>query len=381
MANNNQFFNERTDQSFVKAQIVSKYFWAWAKVMIGSAKKNAYYANKGGNRIAYIDLFAGPGRYKDGSKSTPLLILEQAIKVPDMRERLVTMFNDIDEDNVRSLETEIQSLPGIHTLKYPPHVYNHEVGTEIVKMFEEMELVPTLFFVDPWGYKGLSLKLINSVLRNWGCDCIFFFNYNRINMGLLNPVVEEHMKALFGDSRAIELRKRLELLSPYERELTIVEEIAEALKEMGGKYVLPFGFTNDQGTRTTHHLIFVSKHFRGYDIMKEIMARESSKSVQGVATFTYSPADRRQPLLFELTRPLDALEEMLLHDFAGRSITLEQIYETHSVGKPYIKKNYRDAFRNLEACGKIVPSIPAAKRPKRKGEVSVKGVIYTFPYA
>ena len=70
-----------------------------------------------------------------------------------------------------------------------------EVGKEIVKMFEQMRLVPTLFFVDPWGYKGLSLSLINSVLKNWGCDCIIFFNYNRINMGLHNEAVEEHMNA------------------------------------------------------------------------------------------------------------------------------------------------------------------------------------------
>ena len=56
--------------------------------------------------------------------------------------------------------------------------------------------------MDPWGYKGLSLRLINSVLRNWGSDCIIFFNYNRINMGLNNEFVREHMDALFGAERA-----------------------------------------------------------------------------------------------------------------------------------------------------------------------------------
>ena len=61
--------------------------------------------------------------------------------------------------------------------------------------------MPTFFFVDPWGYKGLSLRLINSVLKDWGCDCVFFFNYNRINMGLGNDAVEKHMDALFGKER------------------------------------------------------------------------------------------------------------------------------------------------------------------------------------
>ena len=113
--------------------------------------------------------------------------------------------------------------------------------------------------------------------------------------------------------------------------------------------------------------------------MKEIMAAESSKSVQEVATFEYSPADRRQPMLFELSRPLDKLEELLLQDFAGRSATLEQIYMRHSVGKPYIRRNYKTALRNLEASGRIVPDIPATKRSKYKGEVNVNNVTYTFP--
>ena len=372
MANNKHFFNERTDQSHVKATIVSKYFGAWAKVIIPTAKKS-------GGKIAYVDLFAGPGRYKDGSISTPLLIIKTAIQNTDMRRMLVTIFNDLDRENVQSLQREIASIPNVHTLNYQPRVDSQEVGSKIVGIFAGMQSIPTLFFVDPWGYKGLSLKLINSVLKNWGCDCIFFFNYNRISMGLFNPIVEEHMNALFGNQRALNLRKRLEPLNPHERELTIVEEIAEALKEMGGKYVLPFGFKDDRGTRTTHHLIFVSKNFRGYEIMKEIMAKESSMSEQGIASLEYSPADIRQPLLFSLSYPLDDLEEMLLRNFANRHVTFEQIYEEHNVGKRYIKKNYGDALRSLEAKGEITPDIPSSQRRKWKGQLVVKNVIYTFP--
>lgn len=367
---NKSFFDEQSEQSAVKTTIVSKYFWSWAKIIMSQPHVS---------KIAYIDLFAGPGRYKDGSKSTPLLILEQAIKDDKMRRMLVTTFNDADENNSRTLETEISSLPGIHLLKYMPKVYTHEVGSEIVKMFDEMELIPVLFFIDPWGYKGLSLGLVNSVLKNWGCDCIFFFNFNRINMGLSNHLVKEHMDALFGEKRAENLRKRLQLLNPQQKELTIVEEIAEALKEMGGRYVLPFGFRNDNGKRTTHHLIFVSKNATGYKIMKGIMAGESSQNEQGVASFEYSPADVRQPLLFALSRPLDELEQMLLTKFAGRSVTFEQVYEEHNIGTPYIEKNYKDVIRNLEATGKIVADKPANQRRKYKGEVTVNNVLFTFP--
>src|SRR5215213_1809959 len=129
------------------------------------------------------------------------------------------------------------------------------------------------------------------------------------------------MSALFTEKRAACLRYHLETLSPSERELAIVEEIANALIELGAKYVLPFCFKNEHGTRTSHHLIFATKNFRGYEIMKDIMARQSSAADQGVPSFTYSPADSRFPLLFELTHPLDDLESMLLKDFAGHSLS------------------------------------------------------------
>jgi three-Cys-motif partner protein len=367
---NKQFYGLPKEQSIIKAAIVSSYFWAWAKIML----------SKTGDRIAYIDLFSGQGSYDDGTPSTPLLILEKAIQDPVMCQRLVTLFNDANGDYSQSLKRAIADLPGIERLKYKPKVYNNEVGQEVVNMFEQTHLVPTFFFVDPWGYKGLSLRLINSVLKNWGCDCVFFFNYNRINMGLENELVEEHMNALFGKDHADALRTRLESMSPNERELTIVEEIAQSLKEMGGEYVLPFRFKDDKGRRTSHHLVFVSKHFRGYEIMKEIMAKESSVKEQGVPSFEYSPATARQPMLFGLSRPLDDLAEMLLSDFAGQSLSMEQIYEEHSVGKPYIARNYKDVLIQLEAEGKIKADPPANKRRKKAGRPTFANhVVVTFP--
>ncbi len=368
-----EFFEEARAQSIAKTTIVSKYFWVWAKVITFAGKKRA-------ERIAYIDLFAGPGRYQDGTASTPLRVLQTAIKDSGLRERLVSVFNDKDNKTAQTLEDAIASLPGVDTLRYRPKVYHGEVGEEITRLFEGIHLVPTLLFVDPWGYKGVSLALIGSVLKDWGCDCIVFFNYNRINPGLNNPAVKDHMDALFGEDRANRLRQRLTLLDSKERQLAIVEEICDALREAGGKYVLPFCFKNERGSRTSHHLVFVSKNFKGYEIMKDVMARESSSATQGVPTFSYNPADARYPTLFELWRPLDELAGTLLDEFAGKRLTMRHIYEQHSVGRPYLKKNYKEVLRKLERDGKIKGDPPAEERPRRKGEATfADGVWVTFP--
>lgn len=108
------FFDEGSEQSLVKSAIVSKYFWAWAKVMTGAIKQHGRT-----EKIAYIDLFAGKGRYEDGTHSTPLLILSKACEDKELCNYLVTWFNDMDCDNSQCLEKAIQDLEGIKNLKFP----------------------------------------------------------------------------------------------------------------------------------------------------------------------------------------------------------------------------------------------------------------------
>jgi hypothetical protein len=87
---------------------------------------------------------------------------------------------------------------------------------------------------------------------------------------------------------ANDLRQRLADLDPHEREPMIVEALCQAIKATGKPYVLPFRFKSESGGRTSHHLIFVSKDPLGYEIMKDVMWRESSTQTQGVASFEYS---------------------------------------------------------------------------------------------
>ena len=136
------FFKESTEQSRIKSEIVAKYLWAWAHIMIPSAKKTS-------SKIGYIDLFSGPGRYEDGTKSTPLLILEKAIADPNMRNMLVTVFNDADPNNTLPLQEAIKAIPNISKLKYQPQINTDVVQEKIAEIFESMKMIPCLTFLDP----------------------------------------------------------------------------------------------------------------------------------------------------------------------------------------------------------------------------------------
>jgi three-Cys-motif partner protein len=365
-----KFFEERSDQSEVKARIVTKYFVAWAQVIMPTAAKY-------GGKIAYIDLYAGPGRYKDGAASTPLLVLQTAIDDFRMARMLVAYFNDSRNENTATLQEEIDMLPGIEKLSYKPFVTCGEVDDEAARYFNDTKLIPSFSFIDPFGYKGLSLNIIKGVIKDWGCDCVFFFNYNRINAGIGNDFVAQHMDDLFGGKeRADELRVRLPTLTPELREAAILEELANEIKRLGGTYVLPFTFKNASGKRTSHKLIFVSKNFRGYSIMKGIMAGESSTHDEGVPSFIYSPADASMPLLFSLAQPLSQLKESLLAEFAGQDLHLRQVYESHSVDTPFVEKNYRQVLKRLEIEGAI--SVRSTKGKRRVGTFP-DHVLISFP--
>ncbi|MPN03124.1 hypothetical protein SDC9_150347 [bioreactor metagenome] len=286
------------------------------------------------------------------------MILRYSISEPLIRDRIKILFNDMDQANVQSLKNMVDSFPGIEKLKYKPQIENSEVNEKVCTEFENIKLIPTFSFVDPWGYKGLSLRLINSVLKDWGCDSVFFFNYSRISMGIMNDAVLPHMEALFGKKRIAELRERLPKENPEKKELIIVENLCNALREYGHRYVLPFRFKSCNSDRISHHLIFVTKHFKGYDIMKSIMADESSDCDEGIGSFEYNPASSmpKQSLLFQLSRPFEDLKGIILDDYRGRTILMKELYQEHSIDKPFTRKNYKDALLQLEKEGKIVTS-------------------------
>lgn len=365
------FFERASDQSRVKSEIVSKYFAAWATVILAQSRGNSA-------QIAYIDLFAGPGRYDDGTPSTPLMILQEAIGNDQLRDNLATIFNDVKPEYADALQAEIERLVGIESLKYKPSVQSVKVDLVLADQFKTMNLVPSFIFVDPWGYVGLSRVLLESVVKSWGCDVAFFFNYNRINTGISNDSVAEHMDVLFGKEDADNLRDAVSGIRGFKRERLIVEAIQQAVNDGGSRYTLTYRFLHSKQKRTSHYLIFVTKNETAHNIMKGIMARASSRSPQGVATFEFDPRADAMPMLPDFETPLDDLEHGLLQRYAGQTRTMLSVFRDHNVGTRYTSPNYKSALRNLEGRGAIAADPPSDKRQANSFGNPVK---VTFPTA
>ena len=159
------FFNERREQSLIKTMIVKKFLRTWSSIIMGSQDHNKWVNER---RIGYIDLFAGKGRYDDGSPSTPVEVVELAISDPKLADRLIMIFTDKDPVFTSALKHNLNAIPGIERMRYRPQVHNLTVDQESAEAFASINSIPMLSFVDPCGYKGLSRRLVDSLLKGWG---------------------------------------------------------------------------------------------------------------------------------------------------------------------------------------------------------------------
>lgn len=363
MASGDNFFGKQSAASDVKSRIVTKHFESWSRIVLPGALK-------AGQKIGYMDLYCGPGSYEDGTKSTPLLILEKAIATPALQNHLVTVFNDKKAASIAKLQADAAKLPGIASLKNPPVFLNEKISAETESLFTGAKM-PSFTFIDPFGYMGLTRGLINAVVtKTWGCDCIFFFSYSSINRALsAKGIFTEHMQGLFGADRAAQLEARMQEIQgsnrnqPHQREEIIIDALTDALQELnrGGVYVRPFRFK--KGPRTSHMLVFVTTHAKGYRVMTDIMAKEGFIDGKGLAHFAhYTKPPPSNRLIYH---EFNMLKKGLCERYAGRKMTMLDIFLDH---RQYSATSYKDALNELEVENRITAEPPAGKRPKRSGK-------------
>ena len=348
------FFRRLREGSRVKQKIVADYFVYYNRVM---ARRN--------EKVGYADLFAGPGSYTDDSggvhESTPVLVTKAAISEPLFRDKVHLWFNDGDMENHERLKETIESIPGVGSLVHAPTITGKIIDSQWPRKMERVK-VPTLVFLDPCGYKGLSLRLVKSILKGYGNDCIFFFNYSRINMKLDLEIMNNSIDEFFEPARSAVLRSAIQDKSPQEREDLILASVRSALEEARG---IPqcFRFVSERN-RTSHHLFFASKDPRAAAAMKRTFNAASSTVTEGVGSGEHDPRARdRSGLLFA---GLYEVQDQLLDRFHGRRIQFGRLLEEESRSR-FTDSNYRDAILELERNSRVTVNPPAESRRWQAG--------------
>jgi three-Cys-motif partner protein len=232
------FYEVQTQSSLIKAKIVSQYFPQYCKILLKKKQKE----------IWFLDLFSGPGKYKDGNDSTPLLVASICANDKALKPKVRLLFND--KHFIGELKTNFENQFPKNTFDLAPRFADKTIGEdEAIKRFLEKDLPtpnphPTLLFFDPWGYKGIDSKVLAKFLLGWGNEIFLFVNIKRIHAAIENDKFDELMTSLF-PTRIDQLRKdRKYEATVYDRLNLIMENLAgEFVDSVNGKlYHCSFNF-------------------------------------------------------------------------------------------------------------------------------------------
>lgn len=366
---------EIEQHTLAKHELLRRYLGAWFPILTAAGFNR---------RVVFLDGFAGPGVYSNGEPGSPLIALATLVDHAHIqklsRTEFVFIFVEADPDRFESLRSEVEAFWEQREGGQPTNVRVDLVNDEFANVAEQIvtslrdknqSLAPTLAFVDPFGWSGVSMASIRDLLSSDKCEVLFNFMYDSVNRFVADtrPGIARHFADLFGTTQD-EHQAAAELSGQARKEFLRDLYAQQLLSEGGFKFVRSFELMDVDRGRTAYFLMFGTRHPKGLEVMKDAMW--SLDPVAG-ARFTGFAGD--QQMLFEKEPNVEPLRHALLEQFAGQSVTVDAIerfvieetdYKTTHYKKRVLKPLEEEAIVTCES------------QRKRKGTYP-SGTVLRFP--
>lgn len=361
MSEASDFFNQRREWSRWKHEILRRYLPKFAAIL-GSRHSIVY----------YVDGFAGAGVYGGDPPipGSPLIGAEIAATMAATQRRSYELRCINVEPNSQYFGELCNSTSAFH-----PRVVLNLQGTFRERLREILEIIgscPTLFFLDPFGYKGMEWDVISTLADRASAaktELLINFSVPIIDRaaGWLDsydhpaaPSFVQGLNDLLGsDAWQPIVSARL---AKEHRDGKLTEFYVENLREAFHGIVARYPVRTREG-RLKYHLLFVTRALRGCREMSDVIYRvdHDYESAREEALKAFA---RQLPLLDPLPVSASELRERAVPELA------EDIY---TLGKPrgsmlfgtiqnqlaekwfgrLIEPHFRRACRLLETQGRI----------------------------
>lgn len=302
-----------------KHRLLRAYLNAWFPIII-----------KNESRVAFIDGFAGPGRYKGGEPGSPIVAIETLVDHASFdRMDCTFLFKFIEaeparamllEQNLTQLEADRGGLPknvqwGVEQCAFMQSVHAFLDGLEANR-----RLIPAVALVDPFGFSGVPMKDIGQFLRWPKCEVIFNLMFDSINRFATAGNVDRHLEELFGSAEY-----RNAPSSGLPRRQFLVDLYMRQLRDVGGfDYVRALEMVNDRG-RTGNYLVFGTHHPRGLTCMKRAMWELDPEHGTRFSVDDQLQTSLYGPGLFGTGPDLGPLRTQLIGQFAGQAVRIDMV--------------------------------------------------------
>jgi three-Cys-motif partner protein len=264
MAQTPQFFEHLRDHTEIKLRILSKFLVPW------SAKLGYKAGLRGRRKLWYVDGFAGPGKYGDGSAGSPIIGAGQALEVREQRRGYVLGCVNV-EMNARlfaSLERETSAYEAkgveIHNL----HGDFSVLVPEISKIIDPVD--PVLVFVDPFGIKPLVYDRLKGLLARRGeVDLILVFQSPAVHR-LVRDYPHYVTRAVGGD----------EWLADWD---TLgVDAVYDTLRRnllSDGRFraVERYGVREEKAASPHYYMVIGSRSYHAFELLNDMICQEEKQ--------------------------------------------------------------------------------------------------------
>lgn len=336
---------EAKPHTLAKIEIMRRYLYLWFSILG---------ANPANKRLAYIDGFAGPGRYTNSEQSSPLAALQSAkaaIERPGANLTNVE-FSFLFIEKRKKFADNLRAV--VSATSWPSHIKWHvEEGTfeeKVGAILQQLRvkgqmLAPTFAFIDPFGATGLPFDVVAQILRYQKCEVLLNLDSDGIGRIITAQQFEKNqsnLDALFGDGswRTLDpsapmARLSAEVLALYKRRLRTLPQV---------RYVFAFTMNSREG-QLNYHLVFASQHPLGLEKMKEAM-----KAVDKSGSYTFSDDTMGQEMLFDFNAPSDWARKMQLA-LGGSPRPYSDFHDYALNETPFV--NPKAMFKHLRDVGKL----------------------------
>ena len=354
------FFDELKGWSGSKLRVLEKYVDAYMRVR-GRAQGCVY----------YIDGFAGAGEYKSGQNDllgSPLRIerIARRISAQPTSGQLRCIFIELNSDYFHRLSLALQDSDPSYLQIRQGSFLSH-----LPDVLSSIGVGPAIFFIDPFGVKGITPAELRPILRRPDTEVFIIFFARRLRM-----------LAGFEDSEAPDAAAKLRLVSrvlgedpdddnpewlqEYRRlnndlkwEQWAVSRYGARLLEESSqlKHVVSYPIREKLGASPKYYLTFATRSRRPMPIINDILCTEEDDLFDNISLTSNS-----QQLSFlhtfrqsaEESRLARLMEEIHSYGLANQGCSRVQLIENFVFRYPteLKKKHYRNAIDRLVESGR-----------------------------
>lgn len=316
-----------------KHRLLRHYLAAWFPIM-----------SKYNKRVIYYDAFSGPGEYQGAEPGSPLIALETLVehdyfaKMRGTQFRII--FNEKSKECVDHLARLIEKFKAEHA-PWPQNVSVTitnstfiDLTTEIVDDLEQrsVQMAPTFAFVDPVGVKATPMRVLQRLTNFPKAELLVYFAHEAVTRFHGAGNIDAALTELYGT----EEYKQASILTPLQRSEFLHDLYKRQLHDVCKfPYIQSFSMYDRRGKRV-YDLLYCTHEPIGLDRMKQSMWK-----VAPSGDFRFQDRFANQQVIFGDVVDTSSLRSALSQNFAGRSVTIQEVVDHVVVATPFASNHVK----------------------------------------